>query len=337
VAVAFHPAPRCRPEWRADVCSIPAGLARIRPEPDGEPVRIAVGVFLFDVVGIYELEESFRVDFALSLRWRDPRLSAAARGGSLEDCRFGLADIWHPVVHPINQRGLTRERERDADIADDGTVQFSERINGELSSFLELGDFPFDAQRLKIQLASFEYGPEDVVFVVDEARTGRLEGMFLAGWEILENSSDADVPPASGAARHHSRLDHTILVARRPSSYVSKFIVPLCLIVLMASSVFWLDPQSFGPQIGVATASVFSLIAFLLGLRQMLPRVAYLTRMDELVLSATVLVFLALGEVIITSRLAQGERVDLARRIDRHARWVYPAAFVLLLLITLIV
>ena len=59
----------------------------------------------------------------------------------------------------------------------------------------------------------------------------------------------------------------------------------------------------------------------------MIPRVDYLTRLDELVFSVTVLVFLALGESIITTRLAMQERHDLAIRIDRVSRWVYLSLF----------
>ena len=62
---------------------------------------------------------------------------------------------------------------------------------------------------------------------------------------------------------------------------------------------------------------------FLIGLREVLPRVDYLTRMDQLVLSMTVLVFLALGEAIVTARLAMQERYDTAIRIDNISRWVY--------------
>jgi len=55
--------------------------------------------------------------------------------------------------------------------------------------------------------------------------------------------------------------------------------------------------------------------------------VDYLTRLDELVFSATLLVFLALGEAIITTRLTMQERHDLANQIDRVSRWVYLSLF----------
>ncbi len=274
-----------------------------------------------------ELKESFKVDLVLSLAWRDPRLSAEARGEAMDDCSLGLADIWDPDVHPVNQRGVTREGAQDVDIAPDGTVRFSERITGELSTSLDLDEFPFDTQSLRIQLASFEYGPNDIVFAVNEAETGRMEDVFIGGWDILDNTSDPNVRPLAVNTRQHTRLEHTVIIERHSNFFLWKFVVPLSFIVLMASSVFWIDPRMTGPQIGIATASVFSLIAFLISLRGVIPRVDYLTRLDELVFSATLLVFLALGEAIITTRLTMQERHDLANQIDRVSRWVYLSLF----------
>jgi len=189
------------------------------------PTTVEVGVFLIDLIKVNEVEESYGVDFTLRLSWRDSRLSAAERGSSLEDCRLKLSEIWHPQVDLINQRGVALSQNADVDISDDGTVRFSERLTGTLSSGLDLREFPFDTQRLRIQLASFEYGPEDVVFVVQEGRTG-LEGIVAPGWEIKDVVSDADVDPVQSNVGAHTRLDHIITVNRRSPYFFWKFVVP---------------------------------------------------------------------------------------------------------------
>lgn len=325
------------PSDPADPCAVPKSLTRLRPALDGPPIQVRVGVRLVDIVDVDELKESFTVDFLLSLSWRDPRLAAEARGGAMDDCVLDLSDVWDPDVHPVNQRGMARESARDVDIAPDGTVRYGERILAELSTPLDLEEFPFDRQALKIQLISFEYGPEDVVFEIDEADTGRLESAFLGGWDIVENSSLLDVPAFTINDRQYTRLEHSIVLERRSGYFIWKFVVPLTFIVLMAWSVFWIDPQAAAPQIGVATASVFSLIAFLIGLRGVLPRVEYLTRIDKLVLSATVLVFLALGEAIVTTRLVARDRYETALRIDQTSRWVYLGLFAVVFVVQLFV
>ena len=318
-----------------DPCFIPPMLTRSPPETNGQPVQVKIGILLIDVVEIDDVTESFTADFKVRIRWKDPRLSTTVLGHSLEHCRFPIDEVWNPDIQPINHQGIVHKGKLQSLVASDGTVSVVARVYTILSNPLDMHDFPFDTQHLRIKMASMKYNPTEVTFITDESRTGRLEGLSIPGWKIINNFSDETVAPLQGAVRNHPRFDHLIVIERQSSYYVWKFIVPLCFIVLMASGVFWLNPAGVPTQIGVGTASVFTLIAFLLGLRVVLPRVPYLTRMDELVLAATVLVFLALLEVIITSRLAQNNQTQLAQTIDRYARWLYPLAFIVLLVFSL--
>ncbi len=95
----------------------------------------------------------------------------------------------------------------------------------------------------------------------------------------------------------------------------------------MSWVVFWIDPKESGTQISVAVTSILTLIAFYIALTGGLPRIAYLTRMDVFILSSTILVFMGLVEVVVTSRLARADRLSLARRIDRICRVVFPIVF----------
>jgi len=52
---------------------------------------------------------------------------------------------------------------------------------------------------------------------------------------------------------------------------------------------------------------------------------------------STILVFTSLIEVLVTSTLAQGERLALGRRIDLWARVMFPVAFTLLSLYALVI
>jgi hypothetical protein len=126
------------------------------------------------------------------------------------------------------------------------------------------------------------------------------------------------------------------LTARRDVGYyVWKLFVPLGLIVFMAWTVFFIGHDQMGPRIGISTASIFTLIAFQFSLGRVLPPISYLTRADAFVLGSSVLVYLALAETIFSGKLNVGGRVELAQRIDRHARWIYAALFVLVAVGTL--
>jgi len=109
--------------------------------------------------------------------------------------------------------------------------------------------------------------------------------------------------------------------------------VPLALIMFMAWTVFWIDPNFLPSQVGVATASVFSLIAYRTALRLSLPKVSYMTRADIFILGATLLVFGALAMAIATGRLAKSGREEVALRVDRWGRWVYLGLLAVLVVV----
>ena len=181
------------------------------------------------------------------------------------------------------------------------------------------------------------YGPDEVELHrrIREA-TGRMDRFSVAGWNV--DIGDVQISQIDRERRDSLVRFTQRLVARRLSIFfVMKVVLPLCLIVFMAWVVFWIDPSDIGPQFGVATASVLTMIAFQFSLTRMLPPVSYLTRLDLFLLGATVLVFLALGEAAVSSRMARGGRTESARRLDLWSRWVYAALFAVLVTFTLVI
>ena len=110
--------------------------------------------------------------------------------------------------------------------------------------------------------------------------------------------------------------------------YVIKAITPLALIVMMSWVVFWIDPKQVPNQLSVAVTTVLTLIAYHIALSGRLPEIPYLTHMDKFLFTSTVLVFMALIEVVITSHLASLNKLQLAHRIDLTARWAFPLLFI---------
>jgi len=86
-------------------------------------------------------------------------------------------------------------------------------------------------------------------------------------------------------------------------------------------------------QTGLAATAILTIIAFLLRFDTIIPKVAYLTRMDMVVIISMILVFFAFVEVIFSSFLAQRERKILARKLDMYSRFIFPFLFMVLLLI----
>ena len=121
-------------------------------------------------------------------------------------------------------------------------------------------------------------------------------------------------------------------VAKRYSGYfIWQAALPLILIVMMSWVPFWVDPKKAELQFAIAGSAVLTLIAFRFTLARMLPPLPYLTRMDLLTISATILVFAAFLQVVLTSLLAHGSHLRLARIIDLLCRVGFPLVFIALL------
>ena len=315
----------------APAISAEAGLITNRPPPRDVPTRVSVGLYIIDVAKIDDAAQTFEADVFYTAKWRDERLRLPPDSG---DRLLSLWDVWQPAVMAVNRRDMKGRTPDLVRVSADGDVTFELRGFVTLASPLDLRDFPFDVQQLEIDLASVRYGPDEVELTLDRDTTGRMERFSVAGWDVDLGEvqiSHIDRERGGQLVRFTQRL-----VARRQSTfYAMKVVVPLCLIVFMAWTVFWVDPGDIGPQFGIATASVLTMIAFQFSLVRMLPHVSYLTRLDRFLLGATLLVFLALGEATASSRMARGGRPDAARRLDAWSRWVYATLFVVLILFAL--
>jgi hypothetical protein len=128
----------------------------------------------------------------------------------------------------------------------------------------------------------------------------------------------------------------TFVGERISRHYFIKYIIPLILIVAMSWVVFWIDPAEAASQLGVSVTSVLTLIAYHIALTSKLPDISYLTRMDLFIFGSTLLVFSSLIEVVITSRLANGGRLVLARWIDTVCRLAFPAVYAAIAYLALI-
>ena len=160
-----------------------------------------------------------------------------------------------------------------------------------------------------------------MVLSLEPGLTGQADVFSVAGWQVDlgEGIASTFVHPAS--ERRFSAIQFQLSAQRDPRFYQITMLAPLALIVLMSWTSFWIDPGRLEAQVAITTASAFTIIAFRITLRSALPAVPYMTRADLFVFGCTLLVFGALGQAVWTGRLAERNRHDFARRLDRWARW----------------
>ena len=307
------------------------GLVGERPDATGAATMITTGVYLIDIDEIDDVSQRFSVDMFVSTTWQDPRLALPEKEQFGKIRMIPLDKIWTPRGLIVNDRGLNLQLPPVASVDALGNVQYRQRLSGELAADLNFKEFPFDVQRLPIDIISYQYQPDEVRFSSDSVITGDAESFSAEGWRfrILESEFGEFTVPGTGIAR--PRLTHFIEAQRNGQYYLLTMFLPMSLIVFMAWTAFWLQPNIVPPRIAISTASIFSLIALGFSIRLSLPRFSYITRADQFVIGCTLLVFLALGVAVIGSRWANADRMEHALRLNAVARWAYVGLFLLTL------
>lgn len=319
----------------ADVCTLPDDYrADIRPNPDGSPTVVELGVLVADVTQIDDVAQTIEGDFIIRKAWRDPRLA------ELAGCRLQRAVIWFPTIDILNSSQLRRARgEFAADqvrIGEGGAIEYFQRFFGFVATYHQLQQFPFDSHDMTIRVTSFGYPHDQLQFKLDTHFTRVADLLNIPDWSIngLKAEVVNELIPEFNVT--YSLVKLHIQTTRKANFYIWKVLLPLALIVIMSFLVFWISPERFGPQIGLSATSMLTLIAFQFALTTTLPKVSYLTLMDQLILGSTVLVFGSLLMATITSALVATEKSALAFRIEHVCRWLFPLALVAIWTIILV-
>ncbi|MGI9432001.1 MAG: hypothetical protein ACR2PQ_07295 [Myxococcota bacterium] len=293
-----------------------------RPIPaDGGPTEVRVLVAVLDIDDIDAVSQSFEANVYIEARWHDPRLAHED-----DERTLGLTETWHPRVQFLNQQRVIQTLPPIVEVLPDGEVTYRQRTWGPFSQPLDVEDFPFDSQRFSLVVIAAGFDSDEVLLVQDPDRTSGISPeLSVADWEIHELETDSfDLTPYD-ASETMAAFTASFDADRHARYYVLKVVLPLVFILAMSWTVFWLDPSLAGTQIGVATTSMLTLIAYRFTVGAFVPRVPYLTRMDAFILASTILVFFALVLAVWTAYLAARERQVLAVAIERQCRWILPA------------
>ena len=308
--------------------TIVPGAATVRPPgTNGGATEVRVEAVLLDVDEISGVNQSFAANFYIAARWKDARLAHQ----SPDNLVRALSEVWHPNLQFVNQQGVHRSFPEVAVVAPDGEVSYRQRVWGPFSLPMDLREFPFDRQVFEIRMVASGYAPEEVRFVPDPKQSSGLAPKFSQPeWNVLQWRLDRTPYEVFVGGASDASFAFIFDAERKKGFFVLKIIFPLILIVAMSWVVFWIDPKEAGIQIGVSMTSMLTLIAYRFMVGNLVPNVSYLTRMDFFILGSTLLVFAALIQAVMTSRLVHNKNTMTAEKMDRWCRAIFPSTFAVL-------
>jgi hypothetical protein len=270
---------------------------------------VSVGVVL---VGLYNLDEK----------------------PSTWDADFYLYESWKPTPGFAPQTEIVNEVERHSQQFDNtelknGTCVRSRRIRSTLHTPFNLRMFPFDRQRLELQVSDANYGAEDLTYA-DKPYANGVDDVAraeLSGWQIDGDPTFTRTTRAFKWEEGAPKYDYVTVklsVRRHITFHLTRFFLPLFIIVAVAFSVFWVDPEDLSSQISIGVTCLLSAIAFQFAQGGNLPEIAYLTLADRVYATCYVAIALALGESVYVNSLARSGRKEEGRKLDRVCRVAFP-------------
>lgn len=302
-----------------------------RPSRWGEPTEVEIGIYVIDVDGVDSANQNFSASIYYEARWNNSLLRHDGPGPQIR----GTTEVWTPRLTIVNQQQAWNAYPSYVEISPDGQVVLRQKTWGWFSQPLDLRDFPLDRQVLQIRMAAAGLSASDVKMVprrVDPERRAGIASEFsfpdfdVVSWEARPEQ----YVPFEGLAGVPGFVME-IEIQREAAYYIWKLILPLCLIVAMSWVPRWISRKEVGTSIGISTTSFLTLVAYLFAVAVLLPRVAYLTRIDLFILMATLMVFASLVQTVMMASLVVHLTDRQTSIMNAWSRILYPLALVAVL------
>ncbi|XP_034403965.1 glycine receptor subunit alpha-1-like isoform X2 [Cyclopterus lumpus] len=275
--------------------------ARIRPNFKGPPVNVSCNIFINSFGSIAETTMDYRVNIFLRQQWNDPRLAYAEYPDDSLDLDPSMLDsIWKPDLFFANEKGahfheVTTDNKL-LRIFKNGNVLYSIRLTLTLSCPMDLKNFPMDVQTCIMQLESFGYTMNDLIFEWQENGSVQVaEGLTLPQF-ILKDESDLRY-----CTKHYNTGKFTCIevrfhLERQMGYYLIQMYIPSLLIVILSWVSFWINMDAAPARVALGITTVLTMTTQSSGSRTSLPKVSYVKAIDIWMAVCLLFVFSALLE-----------------------------------------
>ncbi|NXH15507.1 GLRA4 protein, partial [Bucco capensis] len=301
--------------------------ARIRPNFKGPPVNVTCNIFINSFGSVTETTMDYRVNIFLRQQWNDPRLAYHEYPDDSLDLDPSMLDsIWKPDLFFANEKGASfHEVTTDNKllrIFKNGNVLYSIRLTLILSCPMDLKNFPMDIQTCTMQLESFGYTMNDLIFewLEEQEAVQVAEGLTLPQF-ILRDEKDLGYCTKYYNTGKFTCIEVKFHLERQMGYYLIQMYIPSLLIVILSWVSFWINMDAAPARVGLGITTVLTMTTQSAGSRASLPKVSYVKAIDIWMAVCLLFVFAALLEYAAVNFVSRQHKEFLRlRRRQRQQR-----------------
>uniref|UniRef100_A0A8C6TA11 Gamma-aminobutyric acid receptor subunit pi n=1 Tax=Neogobius melanostomus TaxID=47308 RepID=A0A8C6TA11_9GOBI len=241
------------------VCFIFSIESRIRCVPG--PVEIGMSLDIASIDAISEINMDYTATIFLRQRWRDSRLVFPGNESVSVDGRL-VSLLWIPDTFiPDSKRSFLHDvtvENRLIRIFSNGTVLYALRITATIACNMDLTKYPMDRQECTLQLESWGYNLQDVVFYWTRGNDSvrGLDTLRLAQYSV---------------ERHYPKLVLHFALRRNVLFFILETYVPSILLVVLSWVSFWISQSSVPARTCIGVTTVLTMTTLMMGARTSLP------------------------------------------------------------------
>lgn len=301
---------------------------------NNEPFKVDMGLYLIHIVKIDQPNQILSGLFEITMLWKDKRLSFQSVDGTPKSYSGADADqilktIWYPDPQIVNQASAPSIQKANLAIYPDGSVKYRYIFSVDILTEFDYTRFPFDDQDLRMELQSFTYNYDQLVFVPNEQYTGISSFFRSDDWNAFPMSVYTGVKRAFGfETQDRAYILYEMKLERRSQFYILQIIIPFCFFILMASCVFWIHWVSVDRRVAVAATFMLTSVAFNFLVLNYLPSVPYKTMLNTIITAGYFMVGILIVAVITFELLKEKGRERVWAKGSQITRFVAPIVMI---------
>jgi hypothetical protein len=258
--------------------------------------QVLVGAYINDIQHLDFKENNYSVDLYVWFRWKNPALDPAKTMEFMN--RFATGDNVREILYDTPEK------------LSDGSLYNFVRYQGYFSTKFDLETYPFDTQYLTVVMEDAISDIADEVYAPDGKNSITIDPeITLPGFKVGKPTmqiKETTYPTNFGDVTKpdndtYSRIVMTIPVTRPMLALSLKTFVPILLIVVCASLVFFIRPSYVEARIGLGITALLTLVALQLTSGSSLPDVDYVMMLDKIYLLAYLFIIIILARVAASS------------------------------------
>ena len=237
---------------------------------------------------------------------------------------------------------------------EDGLSYRLYRISGDFKARLDLHDYPFDTQQLRLHFQNTEQRRELVTYVIDRfglrladdgssrAEDGAYSGLQL--WRFLglnyfveSLSSGSTLGKASlfgaEARTEFAGFDAAIMLRRSSAIYMLKNLLPLCLLVLVVFATLFFPETLFRERVTIPVTSILASAVLLVAVNSQIGDVGYTVVVEEMFYVFFVLCLMTMLAGYGHEKLRNAGRKRVAVVLDHVAQLIYAGTVLVVIVV----